>query len=325
MGMGKVKNKITEIFGNEVSPGDFMLGNPNKTKISDVEYIMLTPYGTKFLPYRTNKYYVCADNDNLLHYYDTLDYFEFIENNLAYGNTRSNNYYKLECLDNDERVIYNSYKVNYDKRMEAIEYYNENKNYLPAGSIVSDRNEYKPKIYLGHYERVLMAMDLEHIYNLKDKEYIKRLCKNKDLVDVMSKTDKRNIYILRYIYLNPYFYLKLNNTFYLPELIKDNDITKVINYMKSSYNTFLYHNKIPKSMYYCGYLDVSGIYNSLDLENTYLYLDETFDLVQGYNYSDSRENNNKPVCYTFEEVKNICNANNILVCFNESLSYFFIV
>lgn len=149
MGMGKVKHKINEIFGNEVLPGDFIVGLSGRREIVGAEYALYTPYKTKFIAYKNPYYYNYHDINpkKLTDYYNDLNYYDFVEDNLAY--TTSNNYYKMTKLDNDERVIYEKLKLNYDIRMRAVDYYLNNRKELPIGSIVSTRDEFHPKIYLG--------------------------------------------------------------------------------------------------------------------------------------------------------------------------------
>lgn len=134
-------NGFNGLFGRDLLSGDFIIGKEGKTSIDSSEFGIITPNQTLFK--KEYSYYLHKNDD--FDVYKNLTYFDMVESKTIYSGYA----YKLEKMDEYESYIYNKYIKFYDLRMKGIEYYKKNKNYLPIGSIISERLTFRPYLFLG--------------------------------------------------------------------------------------------------------------------------------------------------------------------------------
>lgn len=227
---------MVELFGNSLDTGDFIVGVSNKTTIDNAIYYIITPYKTGFM--KSHSWDKTKYEDYL-----NLSYYDMVESRLSY----TNYCYKMQSLDEYESQIYRLYMKYCKKRMKAIEYYNENKNYLPIGSIVSDRLSYHPMIYLGK------ASDSYYFTN----QYY-RLQNPNNYYYQNQRIEFSNYHY----FLNLETYLRTNpNGHTLDDILEQRvKIKDIIPNLSLQYYSIQGLKNMKSSLYYIGQIDMAGAF-----------------------------------------------------------------
>lgn len=217
-----------DIFGNELKPGDFVIGSTSKS-ISEVFYGVYT------------------EHDTLCHYLGNDDELSYLNMKEVIPHKSYHCYkYDSESLDEKERALYDFYHSLYLRRMNDIEYYKNNLNNLPIGSLIQNRFKYETYLYLGHR--------VKHFTLTND---------NTLFMNIMYNNQPLLYYISNYDVVN-----LLNHNLSIKECIK------------KDYSFHLtYYYKLSKNYYYLDKLDITGLYDTSGIE-------EYQDLIVHSNYKD---------------------------------------
>lgn len=234
--MGLSNCNFVEIFNRPISVGDFVVSTSGKSTLDSSIFSIITPYYTGFMKYN----YWYREKTDGIDAYRNLSYYDMVESKLLYNDS----FYKLECLDEYESEIYNIYLKYYNKRMKAIEFYNENKNYLPIGSVISNRYNIEPMIYIGRTNSFgYLTSNISGNSN-PDNYY----------VDNSSVRDDDSYY-----FINIGYYLRYSNKGYTLDDILSNRVSIKEILSDSNLRLISCLKNMSPNMYYIGRVDISPL------------------------------------------------------------------